>query len=310
MNHSAIIALSNREFRHLRASKGVLALLLVQSLVAYRVHGNVATMNRSGEILAVLGGRTTLVVLQTTVALPLFFAGLLVGYKSIVNERTEKSLLLTSSQPIRRWEIILGKVLGRTSVILLPTAIVASLYLPLGTLSFQPPNLWMLALFTVVTVAYAVVCVSIGVSLSALTDSQSVVTAATFGLLFIEFLWTRLVPSLYKIATGTSVNWLTPPASGPLFLLERAFPVEAYTALANWLFGLPNSSSYGYMAVSDTLKTAPGTTRLSTTLLVRESFDAQSVPIYLDGWFSAVILTCWCLSIGLAGALRLSSGDL
>jgi ABC-2 type transport system permease protein len=310
MNSKAILALARREFRYLRTTKGVAALLILQSLFTYRAHEHVLTMTRSDEVLTVLGGRTPLVVLQAGVSLPLFFAGLLIGYRSIVSERTDGSLLLTASQPIRRWELILGKVLGRTSVILLPTAVLAVLYLLLGSFVFQPPNLLLLAVLAIATVAYAGVCVSIGVGISTLADNQGVVGVITFGLLFCEFLWTNLSRTLYATLTGTNVNWFSPPASGPLFMLERAFPVEAYTVPVNWLFGLPNSSSYGYMALADSLETASNTTRITTTLLVGEIFNAQSIPLYLEGWFSAIILGLWCLSIGFMGVLRFSMGDL
>lgn len=143
---------------------------------------------------------------------PLF--GLLLGYKTVVAERVSGRMNLLLSLPHGRWEVVLGKFLGRLVVlvaviasgILVGTALAAY---PFGTLEPQAAISYL-----VVTVLYGIVFLSIGVAISTMIRSTQMAAAATFGVFFLfVVVWTTLsTPILLAIeyfgtATGGLPDW-------------------------------------------------------------------------------------------------------
>jgi ABC-2 type transport system permease protein len=127
----------------------------------------------------------------TTLLLPL--VGLLLGYKTIVDERSSGRLTLLLSLPHSRRGAVLGKFAGRSlalAVVLSLGVIVGSwlVYYPFGSI-----DLAVLTGYLGLTLLYGVVFVGIGVAVSTLTRSNHLATAATFGVFFLfVVVWAQL----------------------------------------------------------------------------------------------------------------------
>lgn len=78
------------------------------------------------NFVAIVGGLAGLVAM----ALPVF--GILLGYKSIVHERTNGSLFLTLAFPNSRKDLVIGTFVGRTAVLLAPTLVALTIAGTLG----------------------------------------------------------------------------------------------------------------------------------------------------------------------------------
>jgi ABC-2 type transport system permease protein len=141
--------------------------------------------------------------------IPLF--GLLLGYKTIVAERVSGRMTLLLSLPHSRGEAVVGKFVGRFTVLVAVVAGGVLLGSALAAYPFGTLEPWVLAGYIAVTLLYAVAFLGIGVALSTLTRSTGITTAATFGVFFLfVVVWTTLrVPLLLALEwLGAATNGL------------------------------------------------------------------------------------------------------
>ncbi|RLM90977.1 ABC transporter permease [Halobellus sp. Atlit-38R] len=217
-------------------------------------------------------------------ALVLGFIALSTSYGSITEERETGSIKLLLSLPNSRLDVVVGKLLGRSTVVVAAllvgflatfVALVATgTRLQLG--AFVPQ----VALTAILGVAF----VSIGLSLSALADSNREATLATMGLYFVfAVLWGSIaegIPKLLNYAgeqVGMSVGALTRVQLG--VFLKYVNPLKAYETLAAGLYYEPArarllSTTFGERAV------------LGSTL-------QESMPFYFTDWFLFLLLLAW-----------------
>ena len=121
--------------------------------------------------------------------------------KCFAEERKSKSDQLLLTSPVSLTEIVTGKYLAMVTVFLIPMLIFC--FYPLvikmnGTAYLKVDYAAMLAFFLL-----GCVYISIGMFLSALTESQIIAAISTFGVLMILYLWNGIISLLPSNNVGT-----------------------------------------------------------------------------------------------------------
>lgn len=132
--------------------------------------------------------------------------GLMVGYKAIAGERTSGSIRLVLGLPNTRGEVFFGKVIGQTAVVSVAILVGYGAAALVALISYDSFALLEFGLYTLLTVLYALVCVSIAVGFSASTKSRKRALAgavAVYSLILI--LWDVIVAILQTVTIGYTV---------------------------------------------------------------------------------------------------------
>lgn len=290
--------LAREECRTLLSSKGVWLVALALPLWTYRP---------SYETWNELGPDVTIGFVQFAGGVVLPLAAIALCYRTIVGERTSGSLKFVLGLPLTRGEILVGKLVGRTVGIAIPTMLALGIVTVAGVVRFGIFSPLRYLAVLAVTIAYLGVLVSIVVSVSALAGRAATAATTLFVGLFVVFevLWQMLSPRLYARLTGTPVDPYDPPAEGGLFLLDRLAPSGAYNTVTNWLLGTGNSAWFHTGVISDL---QPDTS--SNVLVVDNTFDPGTVPLYLHEAGGLLILAAWGLVPLAVAYYRFDRGDL
>lgn len=209
---------------------------------------------------------------------------LLVGYKAIVGERDSGSLKVLLSLPHTRWDVMFGKLVGRTVVMAVPVAIA---FLVMGVIISVFVELVALGEFVLLfalSILFATVFVSIAIAISGAVRSSTVAAAAMFGVFALFFfLWDVLLMGLNYVIEGNVFVNPTAGYSEWYLFVDMLSPNGAYTVAAQGM--LPNVDLYATTFPSD-------------------------VPLYLSEWAALVILLAWLVIPFGLGYLRFRHADL
>ncbi len=210
--------------------------------------------------------------------------GLLVGYKAVVSERESGQIKILLGLPHSRRDVIAGKFLGRSGVAavavgagLVITGLVAAL--ALGGLA---PGIYLE--FVLLTVAFAVTHVAIGVGISAVAPSNGWAVAMLVGFVIVfQLLWGALTTAISLVVFGTD------PEPTWFELVRNITPGAAYGDALNTVLGL---SAIRRVA-------GPGA-----------GPPTGGEPFYLADWFGFVVLAVWTVVPVVVGYLRFRGVDL
>ncbi|WP_129115413.1 ABC transporter permease subunit [Halegenticoccus tardaugens] len=225
-----------------------------------------------------------LVFLSSPVTLFVSIAAIVICYKSIAGETESGSGKLLLSLPHTRRDVLVGKIAGRTAVLVIPLlvglgvalAIVLALYAEFSAVDYLG--------FTLLTVLFAFVYVGLIVSVSALTRSTSKALAGALSLFVIlEVLWGVVPLAIVFVTNGFSL-----PPNGQL------------PEWAQFVSQLAPSAAYG----NAILKLLPGSAQLPAGLV------PASDAVYFSGWFSLAVLLAWLLVPLGFGIVRYQQVDL
>ncbi|MFB6268141.1 MAG: ABC transporter permease [Halodesulfurarchaeum sp.] len=209
---------------------------------------------------------------------------LVAAYLSIAGERESGSLKILLGLPPSRGEVLLGKFVGRSVVVVVGVAVGFGLAGVVGFAVFQAlpivPFLGMIAL----TAALGVVFVGIAVGISAATATRSrAMTYAIAVYLLLTLLWDLLPQMAMLVAYGAVPTGASP---GWVVFLGSVNPSGAYSMLVTWLLG-------GGGQVTG----------------VAARFGGQ-VPFYLSWWFLLGLLALWLVVPLLLGYRQFQRADL
>jgi len=223
-----------------------------------------------------LGGLTGVV----SATLPVL--AVLVGYKSVVHERTSGSLVLTLSFPHSRWDFLVGKLVGRSVVLLAPTVLALALAGVVGAVRYGTDGAALYPWFLVAAALYGLAFVGISVGLSLSTTVDRWITLGAFGSYFL------------LVTLWSGLHSLT------LLVLHR-FDGRVLADMPDWalLFRLAG----------------PGE---AFDRLVRAGFDVglapryvgADAPVYVDWWIAVVLLVAWFAVPVALGFRRFRTADL
>lgn len=203
--------------------------------------------------------------------------GLIITYNSLSGEISSGRIKFLFSMPVTRWDVLVGKLVGRATVF--SVALVSALVLAGGLVWVLTGRVQLVpfALITFFTLLFGIAYSSIGVNLSAMakTESRAVVYAvSTYLFLLVVFQYVNNV--IYFLLEGEIIP---PPVgtSGPpdvggwWYFLVRLTPGGAYQGLVQDMLG-------------DGPRFAP----------VFET--AEAIPFYLDTSFTLLVLLLWILA--------------
>lgn len=235
-------------------------------------------------------------------ALILGFVALSTSYGSIVEERESGSIKLLLSLPNSRLDAVVGKLIGRSTVVVVAllvgflvtfvVLVATGTRLELG--SFVPQ--------VALTVLLGIAFVSIGLSLSALADSNREATLATMGLyLVFAVLWGSIsegIPKLLNYAADQigmgGVSELARVKLG--VFLKYLNPLKTYETLAAQLYYQPAQARLVSTTFGERAVLAP----------VLEG----SLPFYFSGWFLFLLLLAWIVVPAAVGYWAFERTDL
>ncbi|PGF16116.1 ABC transporter [Natrinema sp. CBA1119] len=242
-----------------------------------------------GNDIAAQGATTDMLVVFvsqiTKVVVPLI--ALVLGWKSIAGERESGSIKVLLSLPHSRKDVLLGKLLGRSAVL--------SLSLTVGFVLAAVVVAALLGAFDIVdyagllamSIIYGVAYMSIAVTLSSLTRSTTIAGAA-MGSVFLMFyvIWNSL-ESVFGLLGEREI----------LFFDTVTYTVES----GGRTFELTRPEDWAYFIIN--LDPGQAYTNGLTLLTDVDALENQSVasaqmfggelPIFLQDWFSFLILLLW-----------------
>ncbi|WP_435349107.1 ABC transporter permease subunit [Haloarchaeobius sp. HRN-SO-5] len=248
------------------------ALLLVVSLGYAFVHQYLG-QNEFGAFVDGLAGVVALV-------LPLF--ALLLGYKSIIHERTSGSLFLTLSLPHSRRDLAVGTFVGRSLVLLVPTLVALVLAVGVGAVLYGTDGILAYPWFLFATALYGVAFVGIAVGLSMATTVDRWITFGALGgyILLVSF-WNTFHTLTLLFLHRFDISVLSDVPDWAL-LFRLAQPSESYFRLLQVGFDVGRASQY----------------------------LGDGVPVYVDWWMGLVLLVAWSLVPLAVGYRRFVDSDL
>lgn len=261
---------ARKDFQRARSSRAIriLAVVLILYVVWRAYVFPLGTTDRTTTDFATsLGTRTPFLLL-----LP--FLGMLLGYRAVVGERRTGTLALLLSLPIDRRDVVLGKLVGRTAVMVAVVVIAlgvggALVYYPFGSLVLGE-----YLLFGLLVTLYGFAFLSIGVALSAGTKSSNLATIGGFLTVFLFVVFWNSLESALALALaelGLAEDGL-PDQVNVLFQLDPS------TAFVNGLEGLLGAGA--------------------------------NTPWYLSEWIALPVLLAWCIVPLVLSALRFDGVDL
>lgn len=172
------------------------------------------------------------VFLQGVATFFVSIAALLVAYKSIAGERESGTINFLLGLPVRRRDVVLGKVAGRGAVLavalLVGFAVAAVVLLVVGGTFDAAQYL----LFTLLTVFYAVTFVGAAVALSSVTAESSRAAAAALGFWIFDQFWSTAMLVVLLAVNGFSFP--EPPFPGWYHALAGLGPSAAYGNAAGY----------------------------------------------------------------------------
>ena len=182
---------------------------------------------------------------------------LVVGYMSIVRERQTGSIRMVLGLPLKRWEVFVGKLVGRTAVMVVPLLVGFGLAVPFAFVVYGelPGTEYGEFVTGTVLIGATFVAIALGISGAVRTRGQALAGVVGVFALF-EILWSFVGVGLYWV-----FNRELPGAERPTWLdaLTDASPISAAISASD---GLWNGISTGE-------------------------------PLVLQEWFSALVLLLW-----------------
>lgn len=141
--------------------------------------------------------------------------GIVVGYKAIAGERDSGSIKLLLALPNTRREVFLGKVIGQTAVVSVAILTAYGTAAIIAFFTYDSFSFSVFVTYTLLSALYALVCVSIAVSFSAVAETmQWALFGAISAYLVILVVWDAIGSLLtvafvgYPIDVGELPSWI------------------------------------------------------------------------------------------------------
>lgn len=208
--------------------------------------------------------------------------GIALGYKAVLYERESGSLVLALSLPQSRWDVVVGKFVGRSLV--LAVSVVAGLVVAgaVAAAQYGLPSPAPYLVFVGATVLYGAVYVSVALAYSMReTASRPVLLRAIGAYVVLDRAWVWLVNQFVRLLYRFDVSL---PAELPdwAVALQLASPSEAYRHLVTVRFGFDGSQAH----------------------------LAAEAPGIVNSWTALAVVGCWIVAPLAFGYLRFRDADL
>lgn len=276
----SVLAVARKDFADARRSKALLVLgiiFVVMGVGGTYLYTVLPTMDPS---IGPISPEGLYVFLSQISALFIAISAVVLSYKAIAGEAESGSVKLLLGLPHSRRDVFLGKVLGRSGVmvIALLVGLLATFGVAFALLEGTSPMAFLG--FLVVTLLFGVVYVTLMVSISATTTSTS--RAATLGIgLFVvlELMWDAVVFGVGFVANGFAPPGLGAGAPDWLMAFNGFAPTVAYESAVTWVIG-----------------TTTG--------------QVPQLPFFMEAWFALIVFAVWAVVPALIGYQRYRATDL
>ncbi|OKY77303.1 MAG: ABC-type transport system permease involved in multi-copper enzyme maturation [Candidatus Methanohalarchaeum thermophilum] len=245
---------------------------------------------------AIIGENLTsdnaIIPLQGIISLIVPLISLMIGYMAIAGERDFGTIKTLLGLPNTRFDVVLGKWIGRSLVAIVPIAIafiIASIIIAAFYDKFLITNFM---IFIFLTILLAISFLSISIGFSAATDTKTKALGwAVAVYFFFMFLWDTFIMGIYYV-----INRTIPYAAGQqetlpawFVFLQRITPNGAFGTLSNELMDLGQFSQY---------------TDISTLI------GTETIPFYLTNYTFLATMLIWITIPPILGYLVFRKTDI
>lgn len=174
---------------------------------------------------------------SSVVELVLPLVAVVLGYKSVIAERESGTMALLLSMPHSRRDVLVGKFVGRSIVLAVPTTVGILAAAPLVATRYSGFDPLQYLGFAIATIAYGLAFLALAIGLSASTTNSRRVTTASFGAyVALVMFWTSVIDLAVQILYRFQGNPLADPPGWVPFvkLLE---PGAAYSYVLSDVVG-------------------------------------------------------------------------
>ncbi|WP_254861495.1 ABC transporter permease subunit [Halovivax gelatinilyticus] len=270
-------------------------------------HRDITDARRSNVLLAAIGSLSAFValvaattsesgsapaedVLWTTNAIVIWYVpivSLVIGYLAIAGERETGRIKHLLGLPLRRRDVLLGKLVSRSLVAVVAVAVAMAVGGVIALVRFGSVPIGHLVAQSTFVAGFAVVYVAIAVGISALSATRM-----------------RAMVGVVSVYVFFTIAWVMPginPHDSVAYVVEDLLGLSARPALYDFVYHLSPSFAYS---------------RLTNGFLFERAEDGAMPPepgdpFYLQEWFMPVILLAWlvvALGVGYARFRRAEIG--
>jgi ABC-type transport system involved in multi-copper enzyme maturation permease subunit len=244
INFKSIYSVGKKEFMDNLRNKWIIAMMviffLLTILASYLAGGQAGGEDAFG------GMEETVVTLLSISSLLIPIIAIMLGYSTISGEAESGSLSIVLTYPVKRIEVLLGKLLGLGSVLIFSTVagfgvggiiIAATVGVDEGV-----GYLWFIAL----TIMLGLVYLSLSICISSLCKKRVTSIAGGVMLFFWAMIYGMIIFGILLASGVTYEEFLTPGFSYPDWLFQSVFlsPGDAYQMSVMEAFGL--SQAFGF----------------------------------------------------------------
>jgi ABC-2 type transport system permease protein len=275
------LAIAKKDFRDALRSRTIWAIsaafILLSVVIAY-IYGSFSADQLGAEEITANG---LAFFLASNITLFVSLTALVIAYKSVAGERESGSLKILLSLPHTRRDVLVGKIVGRASVLAIPVVIALAIGGAVGSALIGDVAVQALVALLAVSLFFTFAYVSVIVGLSAMTGSTTRASMLTIGFFVLfEFLWGIVSIGLVFVTNGFSLPQNAAAYPDWIFVVNQVPPSGAYTTLLNALVPGRSGSAAG--------------------------IDA----FYGTPWIGAVVLLFWLIVPAAIGYWRFSKADL
>lgn len=225
----------------------------------------------------------------TRLVIPLI--ALLLGWKSIAGERESGSMKVLLSLPHSRWDVLLGKWLGRSGVLTGALIIGFMLAAVVVAVTFGDFDVLQYGGLLGLSIIYGLAYISIAVALSSVTRSSTIAGAAMVGVFVLFYVIWNTLSAFYQLLAQRGV---------PFFeMVEYTFTVEFNGEEIEQVGQRPDDWMMFVMnldpgeAYARALSLVADTGFIQTQAAVEDIMFEGSIPFFLQDWFVFMILLAW-----------------
>lgn len=226
---------------------------------------------------------------------------LVAGYMAVAGERQSGSLRVLLTYPFSRFDVVAGKLVGRSLVTGTALAVGFAVATGLVAVLYGFPDVVTYAQWVASGVLLGLAFTGLAVGGSAAAASRGRAMTLTIGsFMAMVFFWKPVVVGVYYGLNGALPGVRV---DAWYLLLERLNPLAAYRELAGGALG-EYVQAVPRLPLEDVPAEAP------PELLATSNRVAGELPFYLQDWFAAVILLAWGVVPVVAGYLYFERADL
>lgn len=211
--------------------------------------------------------------------------GIMIGYMAIVGERQSGSLRVLFGLGFGRRHVLFGKLLSRTSTIIVVTIASLLVLLAIALPIADRFDVGIFLRFSALTLVLAVMFTTIAIAASALTSTRYRAMGGAIGA-YVAFamLWHPIAAGIHYGLEGDLPAYHAPEW---YFFLTRLNPLEAYNQVISVWIGEYVWGMFGWVTIVEDFEWEQ-----SEALLLTNRVEGD-LPFYLSDWFAVVILLMW-----------------